>query len=479
MNISHSTGQGTPGTPESDISGEPAIMPADSSPAEGQGEKDWSRKDETGLGPRLAAANIVDEGIRSGQSIEELTPRYTVDLSPRDRSLARAIATVTFRRLGTLDRALSERMLQGLPDSSTGMRIIMLTAAAQLLFLDVPDHAAVDCAVRLIGEDKRRAGLRGFANAVLRRVARERAMILAGSDALADDTPAWLGRRWIKTYGETRARAIAEIHGQEPPLDITVKSDAEDWAAQLDGLLLPSGSIRLKSRAAIETLPGYAEGQWWVQDAAASLPARFLKAQAGERVADLCAAPGGKTMQLAATGAHVTAVDRSRPRMARLRENLARTSLTADIMVTDAATLSPTSFPSLFDAVLVDAPCSATGTIRRHPDVAWSKREEDMPRLAALQARLLDNAIELTRTGGRIVYCTCSLESEEGEAQISALLARRRDVRREAITLDEVGGIGSALTADGDLRTTPEQLPNTEARLAGWAGFYACRLVKL
>ena len=190
-------------------------------------EKDWSRKDDNGLAPRMAAASIVDEGLRSSQSIEELLPRHTVDLSPRDRSLARAIATVTFRRFGTLERALHERMSQGLPDSSGALRVVLLTAAAQLLFLDVPDHAAVDCAVRLIGEDKRRAGLRGFANAVLRRIARERAMILAGSDALADDTPGWLGRRWIRQYGEERARAIAEMHGQEPPLDITVTSDPQ------------------------------------------------------------------------------------------------------------------------------------------------------------------------------------------------------------------------------------------------------------
>lgn len=443
-------------------------------------EKDWSRKDDNGLSPRMAAASIVDEGLRSGQSIEELVPRYTVDLSPRDRSLARAIATVTFRRFGTLERALHERMSQGLPDSSGALRVVLLTAAAQLLFLDVPDHAAVDCAVRLIGEDKRRAGLRGFANAVLRRIARERAMILAGSDALADDTPGWLGRRWIRQYGEARARAIAGMHGQEPSLDITVTSDPLGWAEKLDGIVLPTGSVRLRNRAAIESLPGYAEGAWWVQDAAAALPARLLSAKPGERIADLCAAPGGKTMQLAALGAIVTAVDRSRPRMARLRENLARTRLEAELLMADAASLGADSFAGgLFDAVLIDAPCSATGTIRRHPDVAWAKREDDIPRLVALQARLIDNAIALVKTGGWIVYCTCSLEREEGEGQIEALLARRHDVRREPVTAGEIGGVTAAITADGDLRTAPDQLPHEEVRLAGWAGFYACRLVKL
>ncbi len=430
---------------------------------------------EPGIAAREVAASIVDEVLRSRQPLDDIMPRHGMELDARDRSLARAIATVTFRRLGTLDRAINERMQQGLPPGSEGLRVILLTAAAQLLFLDVPDHAAVDCAVRLIGDDKRRAGLRGFINAVLRRVAREKAMILAESDALADDTPPWLAKRWIRHYGEANARAIAEAHREEPPLDLTVRSDPEGWADKLDGIVLPTGSVRLNNRGAIETLAGFLEGQWWVQDAAAALPARLLKAGAGQLIADVCAAPGGKTLQIAATGATVVAVDRSRPRLERLRQNLTRMHLDAEIIAADATTMGG----GPYDAILIDAPCSATGTIRRHPDVAWSKQEEDLVRLAGLQRRLIDHALTLLRPGGTLVYCTCSLEPEEGEQQVAALLKRRSDMVRIPILAAEIGDLAQAITPEGDLRTLPSQLPNADPRLSGWAGFYAARLARV
>ena len=221
-------------------------------------------------------------------------------------------------------------------------------------------------------------------------------------------------------------------------------------------------------------LPGFTEGEWWVQDAAAALPAQLLNVRPGERVADLCAAPGGKTVQLAQAGGQVVAVDRSGPRLRRLKANLERLGLSAEIVTADVTAFEAEPF----DAVLLDAPCSATGTIRRHPDVAWTKRPEDVDKLAALQARLLDQAARLTKPGGRLIYCTCSLERAEGEAQIEAFLARNDGFARDPIKPEEIGGRAEALTAEGELRTLPHQLAGETPRLSGWAGFYACRLIR-
>jgi len=258
---------------------------------------------------------------------------------------------------------------------------------------------------------------------------------------------------------------------REPPLDITVKSDPDEWADKLDGVVLATGSVRLKSHTPIVELAGYADGEWWVQDAAAALPARLLRIQPEERVLDMCAAPGGKTAQLAQARAKVTALDRSAERLKILSSNLERLNLHATIAVGDAATYQA----SLFDAILIDAPCSATGTIRRHPDVAWTKKIGDIDSLVALQARLLARAAALVRPGGRIVYCTCSLEPEEGEVQISNFLRRNPEFRRDPITLND--GLPMAfINHDGDLRTYPSLLPNDDIRLSGIDGFFAARL---
>lgn len=432
--------------------------------------------DVPGLGARRLAAALIDEVLRAGTALDETFERLapTAGLDPADAGLARAIATTAFRRLGTIRQVVDARLERGSPRKSGPFEPIMVAAAAQLLFLDVPDHAAVDLAIRLLHEDPRSARYASLGNAVLRRLAREREAILAGLDPLAD-TPDWLHESWAKSYGTETAAAIAAAHAEEPPLDLTVKSDPAAWAERLDGIVLPSGSVRLRGREAITALSGFAEGEWWVQDAAAALPALLLAPKPGERVADLCAAPGGKTAQLAGAGAIVTAVDRSGPRLRRLRANLERLGLTAEIVTADAAAYEA----ELFDAVLLDAPCSATGTIRRHPDVAWTKRPEDVTKLAALQARLLDRAAALTRPGGRLVYCTCSLEREEGEAQIEAFLARTPGFVRSPIAPAEIGGAAEALTPSGELRTLPHQLAGATPRLSGWAGFYACRLIRL
>lgn len=434
------------------------------------------RDDAPGLAARRLAAELIDEVLRAGTALDETYERLAAaaQLEPADAGLARAIATVAFRRLGSIRHAIDARLERGSPRNSGPFEPIMVAAAAQLLFLDVPDHAAVDLAIRHLHEDARSSRYVSLGNAVLRRLARERDAILAGLDPLID-APEWLGESWIRHYGAETAAAIALAHAQEPPLDLTVKADAAGWAEKLDGIVLPTGSVRLRGREGLTTLPGFAEGEWWVQDAAAALPALLLGAKPGERIADLCAAPGGKTAQLVAAGAEVTAVDRSGPRLRRLAANLERLGQKAEIVTADAARYEAEPF----DAVLLDAPCSATGTIRRHPDVAWTKRPEDIAKLTALQARLLDQAAKLTRSGGRLIYCTCSLEPQEGEAQIAAFLEHQPGFARKPIEPAEIGGIAEALTPLGELRTLPHQLAGETPRLSGWAGFYACRLIRL
>ena len=371
-------------------------------------------------------------------------------------------------------KAIEARLANGVWPKAGRFPALMIGAAAQLLYLDVPDHAAVATAVDCIGEDRESRPFARLANAVLRRIAREKDEILAAVDPLRDDTPPWLAERWIFTYGADKAHAIAAAHGHEPSIDLWAKADPALWAEKLGGVLMPTGSIRLQSRDAIPSLAGYDEGSWWVQDAAASLPALLLNAQPGEIIADLCAAPGGKTAQLAATGAQILAVDRSAPRMKRFTANMERLGLSVETRIADAATLEA----GPFDAILLDAPCSATGTIRRHPDVAWSKSEADIAKLAALQSRLLDRAAALLKPNGRLVYCTCSLEPEEGERQIEAFLARHETMVRDPVRPDEVPGTATFLSPLGDVRTTPDAWPNADPRLAGLDGFFAARLRK-
>ncbi|HTV37151.1 MAG TPA: RsmB/NOP family class I SAM-dependent RNA methyltransferase, partial [Xanthobacteraceae bacterium] len=341
---------------------------------------------------------------------------------------------------------------------------------------EVPDHAAVDLAVRLARADRNASHYAGLVNAVLRRVTREGAQCLAALDPIALDTPDWLLARWTETYGETTARAIAAANGREPALDLTVKDDPAAWAARLNGRVLPTGTVRTIAHGPVTALPGFAEGAWWVQDAAAALPARLFGDLAGKRVADLCAAPGGKTAQLAAAGAHVTAIDRAPARLARVGENLARLSLQAELVRADVQSWTA---EEKFDAVLLDAPCSSTGTIRRHPDLPWLKRASDITALARVQSQLIEHALALTKQGGTVVYCTCSLEPEESEDVVTALLHREQGVRRMPISADEVFGRAEFLSKEGDLRTLPCQLPDTDSRLSGLDGFYAVRLQKL
>jgi len=429
------------------------------------------------LAVRRAAAQVLDGVLRRSRPLDEQLEEvlHGNSFPDRDRALLRRLAATVLRRLGTLRQVLATYLNSGFPADAPRVEPALLLGAAQIFWLEVPDHAAVDLSVRLVQEDRKAARYAGLVNAVLRRITREGATLLAALDAVTLDTPGWLMDRWVAVYGASRARAIARANGAEAALDLTVKSNPEMWAERLGGSVLPSGSVRLLPHGAVSSLPGYTEGEWWVQDAAAALPARLLGDARGLRVADLCAAPGGKTAQLANTGAQVTAVDRSERRMARLRQNLDRLGLTAESVLADATEWQAEPF----DAVLVDAPCSSTGTIRRHPDVPWLKRQEDLQKFTALQRRLLDRAVGLTKPGGTIVYCTCSLEPEEGVEVVNALLHRDPTVRRAPITADDVGGVSELLTADCDLRSLPCHLPHPDPHMSGLDGFYAARLRRI
>lgn len=430
-----------------------------------------------GLMSRTAAAAILQDIVVKGHLLDErfapeAVPNRLQGLSARDRALTRSIVTAALRRLGTIRSAITDLLGQGLPRQAPEIEWTLIVGAAQILFLDVPDHAAVDLAVRAVRLERRTTPFAALVNGVLRNLARGRDAILEASDPLDKDVPAWLAARWRKSYGEETARAIAAAIREEPTLDITVKSDPERWAARLGARVLPTGSLRLETHQAIDELDGYDDGDWWVQDAAAALPATLLPLKPGLRVADFCAAPGGKAAQIAASGARLTAIDRSAERLKRLSANLARLGLSAELIVADAASLKAAPF----DAILLDAPCLGTGTLRRHPDIAWTKKPGDLAALATLQTRLIDKAVEMVVPGGTIVYCTCSIEPEEGEMQIAALLRRNPDVIRDPIDPSEIGGLNELVNAQGEIRSLPCHLPGPEPRFAGIDGFFAARL---
>jgi 16S rRNA (cytosine967-C5)-methyltransferase len=406
---------------------------------------------------------LLDEG--------RLAQRYQA-LEPRDRGLVRAITGVTLRRWGQVEEAIGRFLNRPLPDDAGQLKAILGVAAAQILFMDVADHAAVALAVDLVAADRASAPFKGVANAVLRRIAAEKGAILADQDAVALDTPRWMMERWSEAYGVDTARAIAATHLVEPSLDLTVKSDPDGWAARLGGIVLPNGSVRVIGQGAVERLDGYEEGEWWVQDAAATLPVRLLGQVEGRKVADLCAAPGGKTAMLSHLGANVTAVDVSYHRLQRLKRNLSRLRLKADVVVSDVTEW----MAGPYDMILLDAPCTATGTLRRHPDGVLAKQPKDIVSMAGLQRRLIDQAIRMLKPGGLMVYSTCSLEPEEGPDQIRRLMLIDAPVDRVPIAPEEVFGRPELLTPEGDVRTLPIHFPHDDPRLAGIDGFFAARL---
>lgn len=423
--------------------------------------------------PRSIALDLLDAVLVRHVLLDQALQahRHLPRLSDRDRAFARILVATVLRRLGQIDDLLARCLERSLPAKANRVRDVLRLGCAQLVFMGTPPHAAIATAVDLL-KGTNLGGFANLVNAVLRRIDRDGRDWAATQDAARLNTPAWMWQSWTAAYGEAAARAIAEANLKEPCLDITVAGDAAAWAEKLDAELLPTGSLRRHGQGDPAILPGYAQGVWWVQNAAAALPARLLGEVAGLRVADLCAAPGGKTLQLAAAGAKVTALDRSAKRLETVRRNLERTGLAAELVAADACQWRP---GEPFDAILLDAPCTATGTLRRHPDGVWLKNPGDVAALADLQTALIRAATEMLRPGGRLVYCVCSLETAEGPDQIEKALAADPRLKRQPILAGEVGGISEILTPDGDLRTLPFHL----AGQGGLDAFFAARLTRI
>jgi len=414
------------------------------------------------LGSVLRRRRPLDDAIDEAPDLPSL--------SVRDRAFARLLVATVLRRLGQIDALISHCLATPLPPRAAQVHDMLRLGIAQLLFLRTPAHAAVATTVDL-ADARGFMTHKGLVNAVLRRLSQDGPGLVTLQDAPRLNTPKWLWQAWSDAYGEDIARKIAEVHLREAPLDITARLDRSGWAERLEATLLPSGTLRRAAGGAIANLPGYSEGAWWVQDAAAAIPAKLFGDVSGRTMVDLCAAPGGKTAQLVSGGALVTAIDRSPRRLERMVSNLSRLSLKVDTFSADAVTWRPTE---KVWGVLLDAPCTATGAIRRHPDVPHLKTPDDVTRLAAVQERLLTSAVEMLEPGGMLVYCTCSLEPEEGPQQIEKLLAKGLGVARKPVLAEEIGGLSELLTADGDVRTLPCHL----AEYDGIDGFFAGRLVK-
>jgi 16S rRNA (cytosine967-C5)-methyltransferase len=420
-----------------------------------------------GFAARSAAAALVEGVLVDRRPLSDLTAAAKgplAGLSPPERARAQALAVAVLRNLWRLD-AVIEPMLKRKPPERA--RTALRLAAAEMLIEAVPPHAAVDAAVRLARADARGRHAAGMVNALARRIALEGAARLA--EAPPPSLPGWLAAPVTAAWGAGAASRIAAVHAEVPPLDLTPRdpATAAQLAARLDARLLPTGSLRLAARGQVSVLPGFAEGAWWVQDAAAAIPARLLGDVAGRRVLDLCAAPGGKTLQLAAAGARVTALDISAERLTRLRDNLARTGLAAEIVTADALQWSP---ETPFDAILIDAPCSASGTIRRHPDLPFVRDGQDLGPLLALQDALLARAWDWLAPGGRLVYATCSLLPAEGEDRIAAFRAARPEARQIAPADLPSEWIDPA----GSVRLRPDFW----AEWGGMDGFFAALLEK-
>jgi 16S rRNA (cytosine967-C5)-methyltransferase len=422
---------------------------------------------------RSVALDLIGTVLRRKRPLDDAIEDNPVmpALPGRDRAFARLLVATVLRRLGQIDALIADCLNTPLAPRAFVIHDVLRLGIAQLLFLRTPPHAAVATSVD-IAHNRGFFSHKGLVNAVLRRLSVEGPERVARQDAARLNTPSWLWRSWSKAYGEETARAIATAHLKEAPLDLTLRADADRWSAELQGQLLPTGTLRRAAGGSVTALPGYAEGAWWVQDAAAALPAQLFGDIAGKRVVDLCAAPGGKTAQLALAGARVTAVDRSGRRLDRLVTNLGRLGLPIEAVAADALHWRPAE---PVDAVLLDAPCTTTGAIRRHPDVPHLKTPEDVARLSAVQEHLLRAAVDMLRPGGTLVYCTCSLEPEEGPLRVEALLRDGMPIARTPIEPGEIGVPAEWLSSEGDLRT----LPCHYAEFDGVDGFFGARLVKL
>jgi 16S rRNA (cytosine967-C5)-methyltransferase len=418
-----------------------------------------------GVEARLAAGVLLNAALEGRGGLDAAqTFREFAALPGPDRAFARAVAMAALRRLGEIDQILDRRLNKAPP---LAVRTILRVALAQTLVLETPAFAAVSTAVKLAERDPKTRPYKNLVNAVLRGIDRDG----PGLTTAESNLPDWLAARWRATYGEPTLAGLALAAREEPATDLSLKPDidAAAMADAVEGGILPGGTLRTSRRGDIAGWPGFEDGSWWVQDAAAALPVRLLAPQAGETVVDFCAAPGGKTLQLAAAGAAVVALDRSDKRLERLRANLARTGLTAEVVATPAEDWED---PRVFDAVLLDAPCTATGTFRRNPEVLRATKPADVAKLADVQHRLLDAAAERVKPGGRLVYCVCSLEREEGETQVIAFLRRNPAFRTAPAIPADLGAPDEALTPEGWLRV----LPSMWAEKGGLDGFFIARL---
>ncbi|MCV2867595.1 methyltransferase domain-containing protein [Defluviimonas sp. WL0002] len=414
---------------------------------------------------RSVAARLVAGVLHDRLTLADQFARGALEpLDPAGRARAQRLALLTLRRVGPVDRVLKPLLRKAPPPP---VHAILRVAVAEMLAEGGEPHGVVSEAVAQVRAGGRKLeGFAGMVNAVLRRASETPAADFAALPP--QELPGWLRGRLMSAWGKPATRAMEAAHAAGAGLDLTPRDgDAAALAARLGGVALPTGSVRITARAQVSDLPGYESGDWWVQDAAAALPAAVLCARRGERVLDLCAAPGGKTLQLAAAGASVTALDLSESRMNRLRQNLARCRLGAETVVADALDWMPAQ---PFDAVLLDAPCSATGTIRRHPDLPFVRDPGGLKEIFGLQAALLDRALGFLKPGGRLVYSTCSLLPEEGERQASAALERHPDLRIEQ---PELQGTDPAwISPEGGLRLRPDFWPD----LGALDGFYIALL---
>ncbi|MGB5557005.1 MAG: RsmB/NOP family class I SAM-dependent RNA methyltransferase [Paracoccaceae bacterium] len=411
-----------------------------------------------GQAPRQAAVQLLNAVTGEGAMLSDLLPKALDRLPADERARAARLALTCLRWMDRADRILGPYLQKRPPESVLNA---LRLGTVELCVDGAASHGVVNAMVGLVKADRATERMAGLVNAVLRKVAADGPQKWAALPV--PQLPKWLRKQLVADFGKATVLEIEKAHAAGPALDVTVNGDAADWAGKLGGQVLPTGSVRLPGQVQITTLPGFAEGAWWVQDAAAALPAKVLAAEPGERVLDLCAAPGGKTMQLAAAGADVTALDISGPRMQRVSENLARTGLSAKIVVTDALHYEDAPF----DAILLDAPCSATGTIRRHPDLVYAKDGSDFPALFALQEAMIDKALALLKPGGRLVYSTCSLLIDEGEEQVRDALVRHPDLTVDLKAL-AVPGVDPAWISDTGLRTRPDYF----ADLGGIDGFF-------
>lgn len=427
-----------------------------------------------GLPARAAAFHILNDIFFKKKNMDEAfaaAPEFD-SLPSRDRGFVRLLVSTVLKRAPQLDAALESFLHEPLADLKPQQLInVFRLGMAQIVFLETPPHAAVNTTVDLAGQENM-IHQKSLVNAVMRRFAREKMEPLSARDAGRFNTPGWLWQEWMKDYGVETALNIAGANLDEAPVDFSVKNHPDQWAQTLDAEILPTGSLRKKSGGFIPDLPGFTEGHWWIQNAAAALPAKLLGDITGKTIVDLCAAPGGKTAQLAAAGAKVIAVDRSSPRVQRLAENMQRLHLDVETVIADGALWRPAD---PVDGVLVDAPCTATGTIRHQPDVLYLKESKDQEKMTALQRRLLVGAVHMLKPGGTLVYCTCSLQRAEGEDQTEWLLEQNLPIRLLPIQKNELPGISEMIIGQGEIRA----LPFYWKEQGGIDGFYVARFRKL